>query len=364
VLFILPNLQVGGAEKITLNIIRALDKNKFQPILFLLKDEGEFRGHVPTEIQVITALRTNQKILLNLPLVLKKLIKAAKGVNLLIGGLELTPTYFAIIVSKLLKIPVLGWVHTNLNSYPPASNLKHALLLKFLYPKLNSVIAVSTNTGNDILNLIPSLKNKIKVIYNPYFENIEPRNPEDSTQLISRKPYILSVGRLVPEKGFDFLIKAHHEMLQKGINHQLVILGEGPERKALEKIVEGLNLKDSVTLAGYQSNPGLWMKHAEVFVISSRVEGFPLVAVEALAAGLPIVSFACPGGLSELFQDGKFGVLVPPENPLSLAKSIEEVFTNRQLSNHLRKMGPIRVNDFLPEVIMPKFERLFLELCE
>jgi glycosyltransferase involved in cell wall biosynthesis len=94
------------------------------------------------------------------------------------------------------------------------------------------------------------------------------------------------------------------------------------------------------------------------------VEGFPLVAVEALAAGLPIVSFACPGGLSELFQDGKFGVLVPPENPLSLAKSIEEVFTNRQLSNHLRKMGPIRVNDFLPEVIMPKFERLFLELCE
>src|SRR5438045_4192964 len=95
ILFILPNLGFGGAEKVTLNLIKKLNKKFFCPVLFLFRDGGELRKCVPPEIEVIIALKSSERVILHLPKVLFKLRKAAKKADLLFGALELTPTYLA-----------------------------------------------------------------------------------------------------------------------------------------------------------------------------------------------------------------------------------------------------------------------------
>ena len=124
------------------------------------------------------------------------------------------------------------------------------------------------------------------------------------------------------------LLKAFHEVLKER-PARLVLVGDGPKRENLEEEARNLKLSNYIFFAGYQKNPYPFMKKSDIFVLSSGFEGCPLVLIEALSLGISIVSTDCPSGPREILQDGKYGKLVPVENPQLMAKSILEILDSR-----------------------------------
>lgn len=137
--------------------------------------------------------------------------------------------------------------------------------------------------------------------------------------------FFLSVGRLHPQKGFPLLLNAFARFRQKGYeNYRLLILGEGPERPRLEAMVQKLGLEGSVALPGFVPNPYPFFKRSQGFIMTSEYEGFPLVLLEALALGTPVVAALARGGVAETLQHGRFGLLVP-RSPEALAQAMEHL---------------------------------------
>jgi glycosyltransferase involved in cell wall biosynthesis len=146
----------------------------------------------------------------------------------------------------------------------------------------------------------------------------------------------MGAGRLTREKDFVTLIKAFKQVRQH-TDCKLVIIGEGPLRLSLERLVEALDLKDHVSLPGYAANPYAWMKKASLFVLSSAWEGSGNVLIEAMSMGVPAVSTDCPYGPSETLANGKYGALVPVGDPESMAKAMLDTLSNPLSANALQE---------------------------
>ena len=140
-------------------------------------------------------------------------------------------------------------------------------------------------------------------------------------------PVLIAAGRLAPWKGFANLIEAA-ALLKGHRQFRLIILGDGPLRAELQNLIESRGLVDSVELLGYVENPLKYFARADVFVLSSLVEGMPNVLVEAMMCGCTPVSTDCPTGPRELLQDGKYGYLVPMRDPQAMAAAIERALDN------------------------------------
>ena len=140
-------------------------------------------------------------------------------------------------------------------------------------------------------------------------------------------PVIVSAGRLAPEKGYPDLIMAVKE-LSKTQDIKLIMLGDGTIRSELEKLIERENLSSLIKLVGFQENPLKYYSRADVFVLSSYVEGLPNVLVEAMMCGCTPVSTDCPTGPREVLQDEKYGYLVPVHDPKAMAEGIKKALDN------------------------------------
>jgi glycosyltransferase involved in cell wall biosynthesis len=142
------------------------------------------------------------------------------------------------------------------------------------------------------------------------------------------------VGRLTRQKAFDVLIRAFVEV-RKDHRARLMILGEGDERPALEGLVNKYGLEQDIILPGFVPNPYPYMAHAAAFVLSSRWEGLPTVLVEAMALGAPVISTDCPSGPREILLDGKYGQLVPVDDPIALALAIAKSLRTNEYHPYL-----------------------------
>jgi glycosyltransferase involved in cell wall biosynthesis len=132
---------------------------------------------------------------------------------------------------------------------------------------------------------------------------------------------------MTAQKAFSVLIQAFAQV-RKNRRARLLILGEGEDRSSLETMISHYGLEQDVSMPGFVTNPYPYMAHASVFVLSSRWEGLPTVLVEAMALGTPIVSTDCPSGPREILMDGKYGALVPVDDPFALAAAIETSLIN------------------------------------
>ena len=161
-------------------------------------------------------------------------------------------------------------------------------------------------------------------------------------------PLLIAAGTLAPWKGFRDLIQAMKVLLEKR-PARLLILGDGPSRSELEALIVDLDLSDQVLLQGFVENPLKYFANADVFVLSSHVEGLPNVLVEAMMCGCTPVSTDCPTGPREVLQNGKYGYLVPVQDPDAMAAAIEQALDH-----------PIAV-DLLDEAILPFSESAVID---
>lgn len=198
-------------------------------------------------------------------------------------------------------------------------------LIARLYPQADAVVAVSRGVGADLTALAGLPPQAVATIYNPVVgpELVEAaRAPLDHPWFApDAPPVVLGVGRLSAAKDFPTLIRAFARVRQHR-EARLIILGEGRERAALERLVRELQLWDVVALPGFVHNPAAYMARARVFVLSSLHEGFGNVIAEALACSCPVVSTDCPSGPAEILDGGRYGALVPVGDHDELARAV------------------------------------------
>jgi glycosyltransferase involved in cell wall biosynthesis len=213
--------------------------------------------------------------------------------------------------------------------------------------------------------MAPVKPERLRIIYCPQDLNsiIEKgREPlPDWAVDIVKKPMLIAVGRLSYEKGFDLLIRAHAKVLKKGIEHNLIIVGDGPHRSKLQELIYHLEVTNTVFMPGYVENQYPLIKKARALVLSSRFEGLPGVIIEALALGKPVVATAC-GGPVEILCDGRAGVLVPPEDVDALADGMSKILSDRSLRDKLSTSDIERLRCFSTENIVPQWEQMLMEI--
>lgn len=199
-------------------------------------------------------------------------------------------------------------------------------LARSAYPRATAVIAPSQGVCKDIEVKIPALKGKkIHVIHNPIrTRDIQLKSQEKlSNEELENTSYILSVGRLVPQKAFDVLIKAWAPIYH---DHKidLVILGEGSEREKLENLSKELGVSNHLHLPGFEENPFSYMASARLYVLSSYFEGLPNALLQAICCGCPVIATDCPSGPNEILQGGSLAPLVPVGDVEALQEGIDQ----------------------------------------
>ncbi len=198
------------------------------------------------------------------------------------------------------------------------------MLIFILYPIADKHVAVSKGVSQAMSKYGNVKLSKISVIPNPVINNeIYSKSLifKNHSFFSSKEPIIIFVGRLSYEKDVGNLLEAFSKV-QKKVSSKLLIVGDGPDRVKLEKIVDELNIKNKVSFLGFQSNPYPYFIKSDLLVLSSTREGLPTVLIEALALDLKIVSTDCPSGPREILNNGLYGKLVKMQDSSELANAI------------------------------------------
>jgi len=169
---------------------------------------------------------------------------------------------------------------------------------------------------------------------------------------------ILAVGRLNRQKGFDLLIEAFRRSELAEQNWHLAILGEGPERDALESQINSASFNNAVSLPGFVQHIAEWYAKADMFILSSRYEGFPNALLEAMQYSLPCIAFDCPSGPSDIIDHGKNGLLVPPQNLEALKNALIQLAQSPELRSEFGKNGTEVNQSFSPETVYRKWSQI------
>lgn len=346
------NLRAGGAEKVLITILKYIDPNKYEIDLLVNKKGEVFDSSVPEWVNFKYLFKISSDLPKN-PLVSIP-YKLAREIGLMVFNLFPQLLYWLGILGKydieiafletmtpfIAKSPnkkskKIAWIHMNMQSLE---------MLRPVYKKnignslkaFDKIVTVSNEVGEAIIHLSTTLKinessvlPKLTTIYNP----IDVDDIIEKSNLIQiSKPanefWIIGLGTLTPAKRFDRLIKAHHKLVSNGISAKLIIVGEGHIRKSLEDLIAELGIQDSVELIGYKPNPYPYLKNADLFVLSSDYEGYPLVLAEALVLEKPVLSTRISGS-KEILNDGEFGMLVSP-NVDSLFEGMKEIITKKE----------------------------------
>jgi glycosyltransferase involved in cell wall biosynthesis len=199
-------------------------------------------------------------------------------------------------------------------------------LMRLTYPMADLILAVSEGVASDLAEYIRMPLDRIETIYNPVVDQrmlqLSESMPSHRWLAQRETPVILGAGRLIPQKDFSTLIRAF-ALVRRTRLLRLVILGEGEMRDELKSLADALGVGEDVDLSGFDPNPFSAMRTTDVFVLSSRFEGLPGVLIQAMACGTRVVSTDCPSGPREILESGRWGRLVPPTDPPSLADAIE-----------------------------------------
>ena len=360
VLFILSAAQRNGAVLSTLTTMHYLDRTRFEPALFVLERRDEPWPELLEGVPITYGVTSGRPSLRHFPQVLIKLLRAARRADVIVGGLEMSPSYFAILAAKLTGKPSIGFVRNSLPDHLARLPARYKILTRTLYPHLSRVIAISEGISESVAQLVPRLRGRIRTVYIPLeIDRVQSLARADLPEAANFAPYILAAGRLEPQKGFDLLIRAYAQLRPA---QKLVLVGQGKEEANLRALIRDLGLERDVMMVGFQENPYAWMRGAEVFVSSSRYEGFCRVIAEALAVGTPVVATDCPSGPKEVLQDGRYGVLVPNEDPDALAQGIRALLCDPARMQALREDGPGRAAHFSPRAVVERFEGVLAEV--
>jgi glycosyltransferase involved in cell wall biosynthesis len=321
----------GGAERGALKLAEGFSNRGFQVDLVLASATGPRLGQVSTEVRVVD-LRA-RRVLAALPALVRYLRQERP--EALVSVLDHT-NIVALWARRIARYPgrVIVVEQNTLSIKAAAATSRRTRvmprLVRIFYPWADAVVGVSEGVADDLVRLgVP--REHLRVVFNPIVtDELDElaRRPVDHPWFRNVAPIFVAAGRLRPQKDFPTLLRAFAR-LRSRTPARLIILGEGPERPALERLVSELGLGNDVQLPGATENPYAYMSRSTAFVLSSRWEGLPTVLVEALKCGAPIISTDCPSGAREILDHGRYGTLVPVGDEAKLALAMEAAVDGR-----------------------------------
>ena len=357
---LLSNLNVGGAERVALNLANGLQRSGCDIDLALADRTGELLAKVDPKVRTfdLSAGRGRRAVLafrryvrserpdVVMPITYEMNLVAA----LALIGLRNSPRLFITVHNPLRRFDEAGAVY----------RFAAMALSRALYPTADVVITVSRGIAGELIARKWAKPERIRTIHNPVIteEMKELARAEPPAVRTDRSvPAVVNVGRLVPQKNQLLLVEAFKLVTDKR-PAELRIVGEGSCRSELEKRIDELGLSQSVRLFGHVSNPLPIVREADVFALSSAHEGFGNVLVEAMWTGTPVVATDCPYGPAEILENGKWGKLVPPGDARALAKAILDVLDKGGID------GRKRAENFTAEHAVRDYLALIKEAVE
>lgn len=366
--FYLDRLDVGGPERIVLNLLKGLDGCAWSPALVLNQAEGAMLPDVPVGIPIHgLAARSFAGAVSSLAGRIRHerpaIIVSQRGyLNLIVVLALLLSGHRARLI--LTEHTLLShWLKSDRMPHRPVDRVLR-WLMPVLYRAADAVVGISEGVAGELERALRLPRERITILYNPVIPAdverlcaapLTPPWPEDG------KPLILAAGRLSPEKGFDLLIRAFARVLERR-DARLAIVGSGPERERLEALAEELGVAGRIHFPGFQGNIYPWLQRSELFALSSVIESFPTVLIEAMALGKPVVAFDCPKGPREIITPDQDGLLIPPEDPVALADGILRVLDEPGLAAQLAAGARQRAEAFTFRRTIGAYEQLFSAL--
>lgn len=337
-LFVLPSMGRSGAVDFVLDLCDAMATQQCGVEILVLKG-GQRESRLPGKTVRVTTARDDNahgeeqssltRRIRKFPAylyLLTKLFKAARRNDIVVLTWEMGPALLLpSLVAAAIGKPTIAIVQNNvLQSFDDYRSSGWQRAMRWAYSRAHAVVCVShdlvevvRNAGvrNRKLQAIPNAINITRV----QALSKEPPPP----QLQSGDSYIIGIGRLAPQKGFDLLIKAHARVVKLGTPHRLALVGNGPDKQALESLASQLNVAESVVFLGHLPNPYSALRGSALCCLPSRYDGRALVLSEAAVLGVPIIATDCPTGARETLADGDYGELVDNESVEALAAAID-----------------------------------------
>jgi glycosyltransferase involved in cell wall biosynthesis len=387
VLFRSGSLRMGGLERVLIEVLQTIDKEKYNISLMIDDDCGEgniFEKDIPREIkyyflksqdlikktEYYKEKRKNIfcKLMYNLYMNLETFIMCRESRKILkkIGEIDVLIDFDAGASKYIDKISAkkkIVWIHNSI----PKLKKKKSKIERFgkRLEKYDKVVAICDEMKKELQEIYPKIKEKIIRIYNPFnFERIEKLKKDDTDltdndkKLLGKK-YIVAIARLDSvQKDFSTLIKAFKIVKEKGMEEKLYIIGDGPSKKEIEQEIKKIGLEKEILLLGNRKNPYIWLKNSLFFVHSSKYEGLPTVLIEALICNKMIISSNCPTGPKEILNNESCGELFEVGNYHQLADLLEKYLIDKERNNKFLQEILKRKEDFNKEKIIKEYENL------
>lgn len=325
-----PSLRGGGAERVMVQLANEFVKQDLDVDLVLANAEGEYFSEVSKKVNVVDL--KSHRVLASLPGLIRYL-RLSKP-TMMISTLDYA-NVIAVWAKLLSRSKTRLYLREDSVVNPEIMSFKGKVAFKMMsstYSKSDGVIAISSGVKESLLSHIDIKSDIVKVIYNPVInDDIYKLAKEEIDHPWFKEPgkVVLSVGRLVIEKDYETLLRSFSKVVENQ-DAKLIILGEGGEREKLEKLIQSLGIERYVDLMGFVTNPFKYMFRSNLFVLSSMQEGLGNVLIEAMALGTRVIATKCPGGPSEVLENGRWGTLVPVGDVDALANAMEKALNNQQ----------------------------------
>lgn len=365
ILFLIPNLSHGGAERVLVNLVNNLDQGKFEVAVQTLFDVGVNKQYLLPHVHYKGGWKkqprgtTTLMKLFSPKFLYKRVVK--EQYDVVVSYLE-GPASRIISGCKDKNTKTVCVIHTQFITDDVAKigfrSLKEAIKC---YNAFDEVVAVGQTVKEGFLSKIP-MEKEVKILYNTNeTEQILEKAKEEVKVPLSNGINVCTAGKLIPVKAFERLIRVHKRLLDEGYLHHVYLLGEGGERERLESMIKELGVEDSVKLLGFQKNPYAYVARADMYVCSSLREGFSTAVTEALVLGTPVVTTECSGMKEQLGDNNEYGI-VTENSEEGLYEGMKKMLSNPELLASYKEKAKERGKVFSRERTVNAVEEMLLSL--
>jgi glycosyltransferase involved in cell wall biosynthesis len=368
--FAIPNLNGGGAERVFINIVNNMDHQKYEISIVVGELVGPYVKYIDCNIKVYELGKVGA---IDSIIPLLKLLRDQKP-DVIFSTLGFVVSSNLAVLLSLRKIKTISRFGNTLKPFlddiKSKGNIYFFLQKKihYLVILLSDLIIVQSDymkrDAIDLFNLNGTLASKMIKINNLVdVDLVNSKSKEDHIyfrkKIFLNAIHFISVGRIEYQKGYDILIKAFFNLRSKLQNATLTIVGEGSERSKIEALIKELNLDDSVFLSGYSDNPYVYIKKSDIYVSSSRYEGFSNTILESLILGVPVVATNCPSGVREIVNEGYNGWLVNMEGDLISNLSSKMITATKEYKSlDMVKESQLIASKYCLKEIVKKYDEL------
>ena len=368
VCFVLPSLAGGGAERVAVQVLNALDADKWARSMYLFERSGPYLADLSPAVRLDAGSAASR---VGRWLALRRYVTETRP-DVIVAFLSyltvLTAVRAAAVGARVvfaIQTPVSAFLTDRDYLWSRASYRRRAfaLAMRVGCSVADLLIAASRGVADDLVMSFGGSRSRVRVVNNPVdlsMVSSGARQPIDAADAsVWRPPVVVAAGRLADVKNYSLLIEAF-AILRRRMAASLFILGEGDQEPAVRALIVERGLADSVHLCGFRANPWSYIARADVFALTSRYEGFGNVLVEAMACGVPVVATSSPGS-QEVVESGANGLIVDRHEPEAFAEALGLVLDDGLLRRRMAERARADAEQYRAELVALGYDRVLTE---